>query len=42
MKSGKNVKKFFWKLQQVLFKWTFFPDGQIVFNLTCMFAARHL
>ena len=40
IKSGKMVKNFF-KLQQVLYKWNFFPVGQIIFNLACMFAGYH-
>ena len=26
----------FWKLQQVLYKWIFFPVGQIIFNLSAL------
>ena len=44
IKCGKMVKSleffFFSKLQQVLYKWSFFHFGQILFNLSCTFAAH--
>ena len=34
IKSSKKII-FFFKLQKVLYKWNFFPVGQIIFNLAC-------
>ena len=41
IKSGKMVKKMFKATKSALQVKCFFPVGEIIFNLTCTFAAHH-